>query len=428
MSEHFSEQLLHQENEERKNISSTPFSAETSKELSDLGLEAEDIEAIGKCRGSVQKKIRSLVGDKYERRVINLERKIKKEKGAYLEYSRSILRDKLQNQDLFDRYLKFCGENLERWQFITQNVLNQDKIIIEAVAGLVDDFGGNLEKFQKVIDILTKSRKDMLRYQNPRRREVPNLDRDDRANMDKAIITISKQKDTYEGDPEILEIYADLASSTFNNAEHTIRDLVEAKEMHSNNKVLLRACTRVLKTPEMHWGPYYTVGGFGRFKLFKKAKPIFKDDPELASDVADICSGDTLTEYLERTIDALLESEELFVGDLQKRKQFVKLAQMGGEHTGESAVRLLAKMNTSHAESNQNFTRMYELILPLCYRRDSSRPRDFFSGSVGNEELKAISVLQILLCNEQIGKQGVEGLKTAIENVKMSSPSFPKPL
>ena len=101
---------------------------------------------------------------------------------------------------------------------------------------------------------------------------------------------------------------------------------------------------------------------------------------------------------------------------------------MGGEHTGESAVRLLAKMNTSHAESNQNFTRMYELILPLCYRRDSSRPRDFFSGSVGNEELKAISVLQILLCNEQIGKQGVEGLKTAIENVKISSPSFPKPL
>ena len=372
----------------------TPFSTETLRNLHDLGLEAEDIKAIGQFRSSIHTKILSLIGNKDQRKIIRLEKRIRKEKATYLKTAESQLQDKIQNKTLIKKYQKFCEDDLEKWQFVIQHVLNQDETTIEAAIELVDEFGDDLEKWQKAIGIATSIEPKIAARFKERDREIS---KDDEDGIKKAVLALCKQKDAYQGDPEILEVYADLAQATYSVAEKTLKALAEARDIHNNEPEWLGLCVRILKTPEMHHGPYHSTGGFSHFSVFQRGRPIYQRDLDAAREVGDICCEDTLSRYYSEPIDALLEAKDIFEEDPERRQEFIRLAKKGGSKSGDVAIKLLASLQPAY-RTGENFETAVSLV------------EEMLDEDPG--------LMTVLVDNQVTPKEDLAKVKTCVANLK----------
>ena len=384
-----------------ENTIRTPFSTETLQDLQDLGLEAEDIEAIGQCRGSIHKRILSLCGNQDERRIIKLERRIKEEKNTYLQAVQKLLQDTVQDQTLIARYLELCGDNLEKWQFVVQNILNQDETTIKAAIELVDEFGDNLEKWQEAINIATSIKPKIVARFEERKREMR---KDDEEKIKEAVLALCKQKDTYQGDIKILKVYADLAEETYDTAENAIRTLAKAQDIHNNEPEWLELCVRILKTPDMHFGPYHSTGGFSHFAVFKKGQPVYQKDLGVAREIGDICCEDTLSKYYSKPIDALLEAQKIFESDPVKRQEFIRLAKKGGSKSGGAvAVKLLALLQPSY-ESGENFETAVALVEEVL-----DQDADLMRVLVDNQVIPFENLVKVKTCVTNLSKIKKQG-------------------
>ena len=65
-----------------------------------------------------------------------------------------------------------------------------------------------------------------------------------------------KSENYLEKDPKIFHVYAELAKCNVYSAERLVTALAEAESVHENIPELMEICARVLKTADMHYGPY----------------------------------------------------------------------------------------------------------------------------------------------------------------------------
>lgn len=360
------------------------YDRDLKTELDKLGLTPEDIDDMDGTRGSVQKGVLKILAKTRLIKpddVINLAARVRKEKQRHvdedvqqLKYSgvsgngiklvieacgvnverwrvmRIVAYEAKKNglklDDLIEDYITFCGDEQERWSFARESVGEKNWNVIIAIPALAEEFGDDLPAFKLIVqDIETLGEKiKKWRAEKKETATTETLEEDSKA-VKKAGEALCKIKKSFRKDPNIFHIYAELAKSHVYHAEKLLTALVKAEDVHENTPELMEICSRVLKTSNMPYGPYYMAGGFSRLAVFKKAKPLYGQNPGDANDVADMVTTDYLSDTLKKSIDALLAEMERFRENPRKKALFINLAKKGSSNYGTTAISLLARMD-----------------------------------------------------------------------------------
>ena len=143
-----------------------------------------------------------------------------------------------------------------------------------------------------------------------------------------------------------------------------------------------------------------TAGGFERLAIFKRAKPLYGQNPDDANNVADMITTDDLPDTIEKPINALLAEMERFRENPRKKALFINLAKKRQIIMATTSVSLLAKMDDLLHDDDQ-LTQCANMLGELI-------------------DANLSSFIDILLNNDRIEQGGLSYFATAITNAQQS--------